>query len=455
MLRKYIFEQMRAHPEKQMYENGTVFRFQEAADFAETFAAQLKGPCCAILCRSELSAALALLSCFAAGVPAVQLSFRYGEIHCKRILEMLKPPYMITDNAGRLQVKALEGGTYVNPPAGSPALIMCTSGTTGVPKGAMLSAENIYANLRGIEAYFPMGTKDRILILRPLYHCAVLTGEFLAALAAGTDICFYSGPFHPSEALRLIRTEQSTVLCATPTMLQLISRYAKARPPESLRYLVLSGECLAADAAEQIRRTFPEADIYHVYGLTEASPRVAYLPPEQFSRAPGCVGRPLNGITVKVTDAAGNTLPLGREGELWIKGPSVMMGYYNAPRQTADALKDGWLRTHDLAYLDEDGLIHIKCRMDDLIIRAGMNIYPQEIEHALRGDSRVAEALAYGIPDPFGGRKIGLLVKGTFADTAEVMALCREVLPSYEWPSRIALTDEIPKNGSGKMIRRK
>lgn len=455
MLWELIKKNMLLHRGKTIGEGKARMTYEEAVIFAEAFAQRLQAPCCGILCVSEMSAALALLSCLAAGVTAMPLSYRYGHLHCKRILEKIKPPMVITDTGGELHTVDIDGGEYIDDSENRPALLLCTSGTTGSPKGVMLSRENILTNLRDIEAYFEIDQWDKILILRPLYHCAVLTGEFLISLLKGLDIRFYSEKLDPSAVLELVRDHGITVLGGTPTLLQLLGRYALAGKAVSLRCIAVSGECLGKAGARHIRAAFPNALIYHVYGLTEASPRVAWLPPRYFDTFAEYVGLPLNSVEIKIADEQGKPLPLGQEGELCIRGRSVMTGYYREPEQTRRVLRGGWLHTGDMACIGENGFLRIRSRKDDMIIRAGMNIYPQEIENALKEDDRVEEVLAYGIKDELSGARIGLKVKGSFAGRDEVLALCREKLPPYERPAVIELVTQLPKNGSGKLLRGK
>lgn len=455
MLWNYIRHQMLRRPGRTLAEGNAVMTYEEAVIYAESVAKGLDAPCYAILCQSELAAALALLSCLAAGVTAVPLSMKYGEAHCHRILNAVRPPRLLSDMGGGLHATDIDQGAYRDDERHRPALIMCTSGTTGKPKGAMLSQRNLLTNLHDIEAYFEVEEGARILIARPLYHSAVLTGELLVSLAKGLDIRFCSGSFDPCQLIRLIHTHRITVMGGTPTMFRLLGRYFRVdREPLPLRQIVLSGECLGRLAAGAIRASFPDAQIYHVYGLTEASPRVAFLPPEEFDKAPETVGYPLASVEVRVTGEKEESLPAGVEGELWVRGRNVMMGYYDDPQLTAEVLRDGWLRTRDIAVIDEQGRLQIKCRRDDLIIRAGMNVYPQEIEDMLRADERVEDVLAYGIPSAIGGEKIGLKLRGNIDTVEEALTLCRRLLPTYAYPSRIELVDELPKNGSGKLIRR-
>ena len=456
MLWEFLKEKMLSRPSSKMQEEDANITYEEAVIFAESFGKKLRTPCCAILCQSELAAALALLSCFAAGVTAVPLSFRYGEAHCKRILRKIRPSAMITDVGGELRVLHLDiaekkQGTLEE----WPAAILCTSGTTGEPKGVMLSEENFLTNIRDICKYFKIEETDRILICRPLYHCAVLTGEFLVSLVKGLDIFFAPEKFDPVGILKLLKQERISVLCGTPSFFRLLCRFAGVNGCFALvKQIAVSGECMGKVCAEMISRTFYNAYVYHVYGLTEASPRVAYLPPAYFGALPESVGIPLPSVQVKIIDAAGKTVPHGVEGELCLKGKNVMMGYYRDPELTAQVLgADGWLRTGDIASMNESGFIKIKCRKDHMIIRAGMNIYPQEIENMLLSDKRTYEVLAYAIPDAMSGQKIGIKIVGNYRNKNEVLQLCRELLPPYAVPSVIEIVDELLKNASGKVIR--
>ena len=395
---------------------------------------------------------MALLSCFAAEVTALPLSQRYGELHCNKILDAISPDAVITDQYGELEILHINGSEYVEPRE-HPALIMCTSGTTGVPKGAMLSEVNIMTNVTDIALYFNINMSDTILISRPLYHCAVLTGEFLTALVKGAKIRFYSDAFNPAVVLKLLKEYRITAFCGTPTLLRMMARMKKDPESDFLRHICISGECMSREIGKQIADAFPNAEIYHIYGLTEACPRVSYLPPSMFDKYADCVGIPLRSVFLKIISPEGQPVDLNEVGMLWVKGDNVMLGYYNDPEKTAEVLVDGWLCTGDMALFNNAGLLKIKGRSDDLIIKAGMNIYPQEIEGALRLDPRVHEVLVHGKNHEKHGVQIVLTIAGDFSDVAEVKELCRSHLPTYQMPTYISLVEEIPKNGSGKIVR--
>lgn len=449
----FIKEHMLKNPEQQICENGASLSFEETVIWAEGFAKRLAGvECCAILCSSEMAEAMSLLACFVAGVTALPLSKRYGEAHYNNVLDTISPDAIIMDTTGELTVYKIKDCQYIAPEE-HPALIMCTSGTTGKPKGAMLSEKNILTNVSDIADYFTMDKNDTILIARPLYHCAVLTGEFLTAIVRGANIRFYSEQFNPPKMLELIKEYGITAFCGTPTLLSIMARFNRSNATATLRHICISGECMGAEVGQMIRAAFSACRIYHIYGLTEACPRVSYLPPEHFGDYPDCVGIPLKSVSIKILNDQGNLCRANEGGILYVKGDNVMLGYYREPEKTANVLKGGWLCTGDIAVINHAGFIKIKGRNDDLIIKAGMNIYPAEIEGAIKQDHRVKEVLVYGFQNSL-GTQIGMKLVGVFSSTEEVKQLCMNVLPSFQVPSVIELVDELPKNGSGKIIRR-
>lgn len=169
---------------------------------------------------------------------------------------------------------------------------------------------------------------------------------------------------------------------------------------------------------------------------------------------PYSIGYPIKSVDIKIIKPDGSEAGCFEEGVLWVKGPNVMLGYYNDPDKTAQVIKDGWLCTGDIAVIDAYGLTIIRGRSDNLIIRAGINIYPQDVESTLKADKRVKEALVYRIDNPISGVALGLKISGDFDSTDDVRKMCLDRLPSFQMPSKIELVDELPKNGTGKIIRR-
>lgn len=450
---KKIRAHMECYPQQTLRESNAVITYEQLIIFAETFSKKLQNEkCCAIYCNSELAASMALLACFAADVTAVPLSLRYGEKHCMKIIETVSPTCIITDYDGELKVNYIKDSKFAVPKR-FPSLIMFTSGTTGTPKGAMLSAQNIWTNVKDISLYFKIDKSDTILISRPLYHCAVLTGEFLTSLYNGLNIVFCSEAFNAKTIINIFKKNKITTFCSTPTLLSMLSNFIRDTSELYLKNIVISGECLSKETGIKLKNKFDAAKIYHVYGLTEASPRVSYLPPNEFKAHPESVGIPLKSVEFKILNEQGEQVERGLPGVLWIKGKNVMMGYYNNPEITNKVLQNEWLCTGDIAYLNA-GLLYIKCRNDDLIIRAGMNIYPQEIENELKKDDRVDEVLVYGCKNERYGVQICLEVAGNFNNETEVRKLCNNCLPAFQIPEIIKLVTNIEKNGTGKVVRK-
>ena len=434
MLYDFLRKRMLQTPTQTISDEKNTLTYMEALSFAENFTG--------ILPRQKYG--VLILSCIAAGVTAVPLSARYGDAHTERIIKQIGLSHIITDYSGLLGVKEIGEIKPESEDLSDVSLIMCTSGTTGTPKGAMITRENLTTNLLDIERYFAINQSDTILIARPLYHCAVLTGEFLISLCRGLHIRFYNGEFNPVRLMKEISTQKATVLGGTPTLFyHLCQMSARSEEPLPLRVAAVSGECMTETAAKIMRNAMPCTEIYNVYGLTEASPRVSALPPEQFDEHPLSIGFPLQNVEAKVEN-----------GELLIRGKTVMKGYYNDPIQTAKALSGGWLHTGDGASMDSAGRITVKGRLDNMIIRAGMNIFPQEIESALKAEPRITEALVYGEQNGVTQRLCVKITAGGLSK-AELMAICRERLPAYEIPDTIEIVEALPRNASGKLLRPK
>lgn len=375
--------------------------------------------------------AVAVLVGLAAGKTVVPLTDCYGREWRNRIRRRL-----IWEGNGAAQrgVRGLLGEPLIDDGV---ALLMFTSGSTGKPKGVMLSQENVLANLRGISSYFSVGEGDTVCIARPLVHIAVLVGEFLYALCRGATVVFYEEAFQPKRLASFLEREGVTVFGGTPTLYRFLCPQAERL---SLRAGVLSGECMPADLPRTLRKAFPHTDFYHVYGLTECGPRVSALTPEEFDEAPTSVGRPLPEIELRIED-----------GELWVRSPGVMKGYWRDGAQTTQRLRGGWLRTGDMARLDAAGRLYIDGRRDDMIIRGGVNIYPAEIEAVVRGVPGVAECVAFGRKTYF-GQEVCLRYAGTPAE-AELRRELAERLPPHLLPTRIERCEALERTPSGKVRR--
>ena len=469
----YVKQRMRLYPKSQVSCDRKRVSFAGLLRWTAAAARSLPlASKCAVLCRREFNAARGLMLCFEAGVTAIPMPVKYGGAACEKIWRATGFDLVIVDEPELLELlPGYTGGVFLldagliqaavftdtDRELRQAALIMSTSGTTGAPKCAVITSGGLLANLLDVQRYFLPGGADRICICRPLYHCAVLTGELLFSLANGLDIRFHEGGFEPRGLLRELEEQEITVLCATPTLLHCLCRAAlrkNKRPP--LRHIAVSGECMTQTTAALIRQALPGAAVYHVYGLTEAGPRVSYLPPSLFKEHPLSVGRPLDSVELRVV-RPGEETPCaeGEEGDIQVRGPSVMRRYYRDEAATRRALSGGWLRTGDVGRL-EGGLLYLRGRRDGMIIRAGVNIYPQEIEGLMLEQEEVEDVLAMGTDRQTGGQGIRLLVQPARPETgqAELLAICRKCLPPHLMPDVIEVVDTIPRNQSGKKIRK-
>ena len=452
----FIKERMSRYPTANIRDTaGTSWSYKEFFNQAEALAKQLTFHKYGIICRSEFLMALALMACIQAGVTAVPISAEYGEAFQKRIIETCGLSHILTDTHGSLSPEIIGQAVEESEDLSDVVFMMCTSGTTGIPKAAMLTGGNILSNLLDIEQYFPLSRTDRILINRSLCHAAVLTGEFLAGLSRGTEIVFNKTEFNPMQTLSCIKIYDITVLCGTPTFFYHFCRFVLRRPRHpTLRIIAVSGECMTERTSSLICMTLPNVLVYHVYGLTEASPRVTWLPPNLFKMKPLSVGIPLASEKIKITNKEGASLTSGKIGELWVCGPNIMKGYYNDRKATDITVQNNWLKTGDMAYLDQDMHLFICGRQDDLIIRAGLNIYPAEIESQLQEDESIAEVLVCHYEAEI-GQKLQFYVVPTDSRVSPeiIYKKCRENLPPQHWPDDIIITQSLPKSVSGKIKR--
>lgn len=422
---------------------------------------------CAVFCESNLNAAISLLACWIAEMVPVPLSKNYGERHCAAIIDLIDPAIIISDCSltGSNSWYDLKTHVMTNPCSQRKsdevlediAVILCTSGTTGRPKGAMITESGLLSNIRDISEYFHISCNDTTLISRPLYHCAVMTGEFLVSLYSGANIRFTETSYNPLKIFSTIVKYKVTTMGGTPTFfLHLAQVAAQNNIKHNLKRIAVSGECLTAETAKRIRSMFLYTDIFNVYGLTEASPRVSYLDPFLFDQYPDYVGKPLASVSLRIVDVQGTEVPIDSDGLLQVRGQNVMKGYFKNPELTKKTIIDGWLNTGDVCSMNAQGLIKIKGRADDMIIKAGMNIYPAEIENYLTTHKAIKEVVAYGISTQT-GQEIALdivLAEGCESlSKRDLYAICGEFLPVYLLPYSVNIVSSLQRNGSGKIVR--
>ncbi|MCH5164500.1 MAG: long-chain fatty acid--CoA ligase [Clostridiales bacterium] len=374
---------------------------------------------CLCIGKTREEQAIEIVRCIASGNVAVPLSREYGDKNFEYIQQTVKTA---SDNVDDL------------------ALLMFTSGTTGTPKGVMLTDENIITNLKYISTYFRVDNCRNVCIGRPLVHIAVLTGELLYALCNGLTIYFYEEPFMPKRLLSYMKRYEIDMYCATPTLYQALAKADKNHECP-IKVGAISGEILSESVGRTIAAAFPNTEFYNVYGLTEHSPRVSALLPNEFATRPHSIGKPIADVNARIVD-----------GELLINSPCIMKGYFRDNKQTAEKLKGGWLHTGDMAHIDSDGYLYIDGRKDNMIIHSGLNVYPEEIELAVKECSDIDDCLVYGEVTE-NGTVICLKYIGEIEATALRKKLVRLINPNIV-PNKIERVEEIARTASGKKIRK-
>lgn len=350
------------------------------------------------------------------------------------------------------------GASSFQPPAvleDETAVILYTSGTTGKPKGAMLTHKNLYSNARDIGAYLQFSEEDRIITVLPMFHVFCLSVCLNASLISGATMIIFP-KFSPKEVFIQAKEHQATVFAGVPTMYNFLYQSTDGRPEDfaSLRLCISGGSSMPVALLENFEEKF-NVKVSEGYGLSEASPVTAFNPLDRPRKA-GSIGCSIMNVENKVVNEMGEELPVGEVGELTVRGPNVMKGYYKQPEETAAAVKGGWLYTGDLAREDEEGYFYIVDRKKDLIIVGGYNVYPREVEEVLYSHPDIVEGAVLGVPDPNYGEAVLAFVvaKDEKLNQEMVMEYCRGRLAEYKLPQQIEFLEELPKNTTGKILRR-
>lgn len=346
-------------------------------------------------------------------------------------------------------------------PAEDVAVLQYTGGTTGRSKGAMLTHRNVVANVTQVREYFKDVIEpgnERYLTVIPLFHVFGMTSCMnLSILVGGMNIMLPR--FELEEVLETIKALRPTSFPGVPTMYVALTNHPRAE-----EYGIDSIKVCNSGSAPmplELMRSFEAktgATILEGYGLSESSP-VTHCNPNFADRKPGSIGIGIPSTDYKIVDLAEGTeeVPVGELGELVVRGPQVMKGYWNMPEETEQALRDGWLYTGDIARMDEDGYVYIVDRKKDLIIASGYNIYPRDVEEVLYEHPAVMEAVVVGVPDEYRGETVKavlVLKEGKTVTDEEIIAYCRDHLAPYKVPRIVEFRDELPKTNVGKILRR-
>ena len=334
-----------------------------------------------------------------------------------------------------------------------PQMIMYTSGTTGVPKGALMSHQKTFYNTFNAQIYFDLTSIDVMLVVMPLFHSGGLNICALPILYQGGTAVIQSA-FDPKETLALIEKYRITVGLVVPTMLNFFLKKGGIDNFDlsSLRVMMIGGEPLPVALIDEYEKR--NICIRQVFGLTETSIQLCQMPNKKDGKKIGSVGRSVFHADIRIVDEEGKKVSPGEVGELILKGPTQMIGYWNNAEETAKTIRDGWLYTGDLAKMDEEGYVYIMDRARDVIISGGENIYPAEIERVYAGNSKILEAAVIGVPDPkWGeiGKALIVLKDGETMTEEEATGFLKGKLAKYKIPKQVEFTDEFPKTASGKI----
>lgn len=340
------------------------------------------------------------------------------------------------------------------------AVLQYTGGTTGVPKGAMLTHANLTANVRQAEAWF-VGARpgaERMLGVLPFFHVFAMTAIMNLAIRLGAEIVALPR-FELDQVMEVIGTKRPTFFPAVPTIYAAINNHPKRAEVDmsSIRFCISGGAPLPVE----VRQTFMGATgcaLVEGYGLSECSPVATCNPVSGTNRA-GSIGLPLPGTTIEIVslEDRGSPVAPGAKGEVCVRGPQVMAGYWNRPAESAEALEGGRLHTGDVGYLDDDGYVFIVDRIKDVIIAGGYKIYPRNVEEAIHHHPDVAECVVLGLPDPYRGQTVKAFVRardGASIDAEALRVFLRDHLSPMEIPKSVEIRDELPRTMIGKLSRK-
>ncbi len=375
------------------------------------------------------------------------------------LADLCESVLMIPDEYDALVGAASESelGSTIN--EDSLAGLFYTGGTTGASKGVMLTHRNLIANTFNFMSMAPPAADSVYLIMAPMFHAAGSNGILGGVWTGSCQIPLKV--FDPATALDFIEEYRVTHTLGVPTMLAAIAelQHAEPRDTSTLRMIAHGGSPVATEVVRRATEAFPTAEFVHVYGMTEASPLVTGLRNEQdlldHDRSRSC-GQALIGVQVKIIDGAGDEMPRGEVGELAARGPNIMKGYWRKQAQTQEVLRDGWYRSGDMGYMDDEGFVFLVDRAKDMIVSGGENVYCTEVEEALYKHPAVLEAAVFGVPDDDWGEAVHAVVVPREPVTPEALIdFCRDHIAGYKLPKAITLSnEELPKSGPGKILKR-
>lgn len=338
----------------------------------------------------------------------------------------------------------------------SPVMTLYTSGTTGKPKGAVITNRNLIANLKMMDEVFIPKEGDKALCVLPLFHCFALNAVLIQSIKNRSTVVLHA-KFEVEAAIKSLAEDRITAFSGVPTMYFYILKQPgieKVRFPD-LRYCVSGGAAMPVEVMKEFESRF-NVPVLEGFGLTETTVSVCCNRPDRIRKA-GSIGQPYTGVEMKIVDDMDNEVAAGELGELIVKAPNVMKEYLNKPEATADAIRDGWFHTGDIGYTDEDGFFFIVDRKKDMIIKGGYNIYPREIEEVIYQLPQIAEAAVVGVFDEAKGevvRAVIALKPGQALPEEALRAHVEANLAKYKHPQDYTFVEELPKGPTGKILKR-
>lgn len=388
----------------------------------------------------------------------------FDEAAAKAVAAADVSPEIVTEAEARTALADTQRAEFTPAGPGDAVLQLYTSGTTGHPKGAVLSNQNLFSLRQpGAEAGVPWGTwqeGEAILVCMP---CAHIGGTGLGIMAVGGGVRAVIQPEFTPEGTLAAFEQGITRLFIVPAALQMVVQHPRAKETDfsAVRYVLYGAAPIPLELLREAVSTIPNAGFVQCYGMTETTGTIAALWPEDHDLAGNkrmrSAGRAVPGAEIRIVGEDGTELPFGEIGELIVKSPSNMLEYLNKPDATTESLVDGWMHTGDAAYMDEDGYVYIQDRIKDMIISGGENVYPAEVESAIYGHPDIAEVAVIGIPDAKWGEAVKaccVAKPGCTIDPDSVIAHVRERLAGYKVPKSVDVIEALPRNPTGKVLRR-
>ena len=343
--------------------------------------------------------------------------------------------------------------------------IFYTGGTTGSPKGVMLSHDNLVSSALVTAPHIGIGPDTVFLHAAPTFHIAGTNCLLATTVQGGTNA--FAASFEPSSFADLVTATGATQTLLVPTMIAMLLDHhdAAAMPPPALEQITYGAASMSQALMDRLLETWPSIRLAQGYGQTEMAPAISILSPEYHVRTGSkagklrSAGRPVPSVDVKIVDAQGNELGATATGEIWARGPNAMLGYWNQPELSAQTIVDGWVRTGDAGYMDEDGFLYVVDRIKDMIISGGENVYSVEVENALSTHPAVAQCAVIGVPDALWGERVHAVImprEGASLSLDEAVEHCRQSIAAFKCPKSLEIrNDPLPLLGPGKVAKRR